>query len=87
MFWRIFWYWIVGSDGDGQQSYTDLKYDFNTVLVIGSEGKGVSRLVKQECDYIVKLPMVGHVTSLNASVAAGVLIYNVVSTRQKDCGK
>ena len=75
-------YWVVGSDGSGEQLYTDLKYDFNTVLIIGSEGKGMSRLVKEECDYIVKLPMVGHVTSLNASVAAGILIYNVVSTRK-----
>ena len=75
-------YWVVGSDGSGEQLYTDLKYDFNTVLIIGSEGKGISRLVKEECDYIVKLPMVGHVTSLNASVAAGILIYNVVSTRK-----
>ena len=75
-------YWVVGSDGSGEQLYTDLKYDFNTVLIIGSEGKGMSRLVKQECDYIVKLPMVGHVTSLNASVAAGILIYNVVNARQ-----
>ena len=43
-------YWVVGSDGSGEQLYTDLKYDFNTVLIIGSEGKGMSRLVKQECD-------------------------------------
>ena len=75
-------YWIVGADGGGDQLYTDLKYDFNTVLVIGSEGKGISRLVKQECDYIVSLPMFGKVTSLNASVAAGILIYNVVSKRK-----
>ena len=53
----------------------------NTVLIIGSEGKGMSRLVKEECDYIVKLPMAGKVTSLNASVAAGILIYNIVRMR------
>ena len=75
-------YWVVGTDGSGEQLYTELKYDFNTVLVIGSEGKGMSRLVKEECDYIVKLPMVGHVTSLNASVAAGIVIYNVISSRR-----
>lgn len=74
-------YWVVGTDGSAEQLYTDLKYDFNTVLVIGSEGKGMSRLVKEECDYMVKLPMVGHVTSLNASVAAGIMIYNIISTR------
>ena len=60
-------YWIVGSAGDAKQFYTDMKYDMNTVLVIGAEGKGMSRLVKEECDFIVKLPMYGKVTSLNAS--------------------
>ena len=75
-------YWVVGSDGSATEMYTDIKYDFNTVLVIGSEGKGMSRLVKQECDYMVKLPMLGHVTSLNASVAAGILIYNVLNSRK-----
>ena len=76
-------YWVVGTDGSAEQLYTDLKYDFNTVLIIGSEGKGISRLVKQECDYVIKLPMVGHITSLNASVAAGIMIYNIQSTRNK----
>ena len=74
-------YWVVGADGNCETLYTDLKYDFNTVLIIGSEGKGISRLVKEECDYIVKLPMVGKVSSLNASVAAGILIYNIVNSR------
>ena len=74
-------YWIVGSDASGENYYTDISYDMNTVLIIGSEGEGMSRLVKQECDFIVKLPMKGHVTSLNASVAAGILIYNVLAKR------
>lgn len=78
-------YWIVGSDGMADTYYNELKYDMNTVLVIGSEGEGISRLVKQECDYMVKLPMVGKVTSLNASVASGILIYNVLDKR--NCGK
>lgn len=75
-------YWIVGSDGSADKLYTELDYDMNTVLVIGSEGKGMSRLVREECDFIVKLPMKGHVTSLNASVAAGILIYNILSARE-----
>lgn len=75
-------YWIVGSDGSADRLYTDLDYDMNTVLVIGSEGKGMSRLVREECDFIVKLPMKGQVTSLNASVAAGILIYNILSARE-----
>lgn len=75
-------YWVVGTDSQSKKSYTDLKYDFNTVLIIGSEEKGISRLVKKECDYIVSLPMFGHVTSLNASVASGILIYNIVNSRK-----
>ena len=74
-------YWVVGSDGSADQLYSDLDYDMNVVLVIGSEGNGMSRLVRQECDFIVKLPMLGHVTSLNASVAAGILIYNILNKR------
>jgi len=76
-------YWIVGSAGDGKQLYSELDYDMNTVLIIGSEGKGMSRLVREECDFIVRLPMYGKVTSLNASVAAGILIYNVLDKRKK----
>lgn len=74
-------YWIVGSAGEATSLYTDLDYDMNTVLVIGSEGKGMSRLVREECDFIVKLPMYGKVSSLNASVAAGILIYNILDKR------
>lgn len=76
-------YWIVGSAGEASQMYNELDYDMNTVLVIGSEGKGMSRLVREECDFIVKLPMYGKVTSLNASVAAGILIYNVLDKRSR----
>jgi len=75
-------YWIVGSAGEADKYYTDIKYDMNTVLVIGSEGKGMSRLVREECDFMVKLPMYGKVTSLNASVAAGILIYNAIKDQK-----
>lgn len=75
-------YWVVGADGNCDRLYDDIKYDMNTVLVIGSEGKGISRLVKEECDFIVKLPMEGKVTSLNASVAAGILIYHIKFSRK-----
>ena len=74
-------YWVVGSDASGDVSYKDIDYKRNIVLVIGSEGEGISRLVKEECDYIASLPMKGQVNSLNASVAAGILIYNVISNR------
>ena len=70
-------YWIVSTDGSASISYSSLKYDFPTVVVIGSEGKGVSSLVLKNSDYIVKIPQFGHVNSLNASVAAGILLAEV----------
>ena len=74
-------YWVVSAAGEATCSYKDVDYKRNIVLVIGSEGDGISRLVKEKSDYLVSIPMVGHVNSLNASVAAGILIYNVVSSR------
>jgi 23S rRNA (guanosine2251-2'-O)-methyltransferase len=73
-------WWIVGSDMNGQD-YRSLNYDFDTVLVIGNEGKGISRLMEKECDYMVSLPMEGKIESLNASVSAGVLMYEIHSRR------
>lgn len=70
-------YWIVSTDGSAEISYSSLKYDFPVVVVIGSEGKGVSSLVLKNSDYIVKIPQFGHVNSLNASVAAGILLAEV----------
>ncbi|NCB32347.1 MAG: 23S rRNA (guanosine(2251)-2'-O)-methyltransferase RlmB [Erysipelotrichia bacterium] len=71
-------WWVVGTAMDGED-YRSLKYDFNTVLVIGNEGKGISRLVREKCDYVVTLPMRGKIQSLNASVSAGILMYEVSS--------
>ena len=70
-------YWIVSTDGSAHISYSSIKYDFPVVVVIGSEGKGVSSLVLKNSDYIVKIPQFGHVNSLNASVAAGILLAEV----------
>ena len=70
-------FWIVSTDGSGQINYQDLKYDFKVGLVIGSEGQGVSKLVLKNSDYIVKIPQFGHVNSLNASVAAGILLSKI----------
>ena len=70
-------YWIVSTDGSADISYSSIKYDFPVVVVIGSEGKGVSSLVLKNSDYIVKIPQFGHVNSLNASVAAGILLAEV----------
>lgn len=73
-------YWAVAADMDGQD-YRTLNYDFNTVLIIGNEGKGISRLLSEKCDYIVSLPMVGKISSLNASVSAGILMYSIFDKR------
>lgn len=73
-------WWAVGADMDGQD-YRSLDYAMNTVLVIGNEGSGISRLVREKCDYIVSLPMRGKITSLNASVSAGILMYEICSKR------
>ncbi len=70
-------YWIVSTDGSATISYSSIKYDFPVVVVIGSEGKGVSSLVLKNSDYIVKIPQFGHVNSLNASVAAGILLAEI----------
>ncbi|MCT4594802.1 MAG: 23S rRNA (guanosine(2251)-2'-O)-methyltransferase RlmB [Anaeromicrobium sp.] len=73
--------WIAGAHMKGEVSYKqNLKGSIG--LVIGSEGKGISRLVKEKCDFLVKLPMKGQVSSLNASVAASVLMYEVVRQRE-----
>lgn len=74
--------WFVCADMDGTTMYgLDLKGPIG--LVIGNEGKGVSRLVKEKCDFIAKVPMFGDIDSLNASVAAGVLAYEIVRQRLK----
>lgn len=70
-------YWIVASDGSGNTNYQDLKYDFKVGLVIGSEGFGISRLLLENSDYVVKIPQYGKVNSLNASVATGILLSKI----------
>ena len=70
-------FWVVGTDMDGED-YTKIKYPKKTALVIGSEGFGMTRIVKESCDFIASIPMHGKVNSLNASVAAGIMIYEVI---------
>ena len=74
-------FWIVGCDLDQSQDYRQVDYNLPLVIVIGSEGFGISRLVKKSCDFNVVLPMVGHVTSLNESVATSVILYQVYNSR------
>jgi 23S rRNA (guanosine2251-2'-O)-methyltransferase len=73
--------WIVGTDAKGADDYRNLDGKMPLALIIGSEGKGIGRLVKEKCDFLIKMPMVGHVTSLNASVAASLLMYEVYRKR------
>ena len=73
--------WAVGVDMAGEKDYTQADYHQSVALVIGAEGKGLSRLVKERCDQIVSIPMKGHITSLNASVAAALVMYEAVRQR------
>ena len=74
--------WFVCADMDGETMY-DIDLKGSIGLVIGNEGKGVSRLVKEKCDFVARIPMNGDIDSLNASVATGVLAYEIVRQRMK----
>jgi 23S rRNA (guanosine2251-2'-O)-methyltransferase len=73
-------YWIFGTDMVGTP-YTDLDYRGKTVIVIGNEGSGISKLVKENCDFIATIPMKGEVNSLNASVATAIVVFEAVRKR------
>ena len=72
-------FWVIGTDASAPQEIGQIKNDRNLALVIGSEGYGISNLVSKNCDFLVKIPMVGHVNSLNASVSAGIMIYALMN--------
>ncbi len=74
-------FWIVGTDMDGSD-YQEIDYRGKTAIVIGNEGNGMARLVKENCDFIATIPMNGKINSLNASVAAGIIIYEAISKRK-----
>lgn len=67
-------FWIVGTDASGNVEAKDIDKSLKLGIIIGSEGFGMARLVKEQCDYLLKIPMVGHVNSLNASVSAGIVL-------------
>lgn len=75
--------WVFGADMDGDD-YTRTDFDTPCALVIGNEGKGIGALTAKKCDAIISLPMHGKINSLNASVAAGILMYEVVRSRNAD---
>ena len=75
-------YWIVGTSLDNSVDYREIDYTGKIVLVIGNEGSGISNLVSKKCDFLAKIPMYGKTNSLNASVAAGIMIYEVIRNRK-----
>ena len=74
-------YWVFGAEAFNSVDYRGQDYNGKTILVVGSEGKGISRLVIEECDIKIKLPMIGHVNSLNVSVATALLLYEIYNVR------
>lgn len=76
--------WIVGAEGEAPEVYWQSNLKGPLAIVIGGEGKGLGRLIKEKCDFLVRLPMKGQIGSLNASVAASLLIYEVVRQREQE---
>ncbi len=70
-------YWITGLDASAQENLYEAKLAYPMVLVLGAEGSGISRLVKEECDFMIKIPMLGKTESLNVSVAASIILYEI----------
>jgi 23S rRNA (guanosine2251-2'-O)-methyltransferase len=75
--------WTVGLDGGAGRSYDQVDLTLPTALVVGAEGTGLRRLVRERCDWLVSIPMTGHVTSLNVSVATGIALFEAVRQRRK----
>lgn len=73
--------WVVGTADDAEMRYTSADFSVPLCIVLGNEGDGIRRLVKQKCDYLVHLPMLGQISALNVSVTAGVLLYEVLRQR------
>lgn len=75
-------YWIVGTALKDSVDYRDIDYTGKIALIVGNEGTGISNLVMKKCDFIAKIPMYGETNSLNASVAAGIMIYEMIRNRK-----
>ncbi|MBC7766051.1 MAG: 23S rRNA (guanosine(2251)-2'-O)-methyltransferase RlmB [Hyphomonadaceae bacterium] len=73
--------WVIAADMDGEQTYTDADLTGAICLVVGSEGEGIGQLIKKNCDFVVSIPMLGQISSLNASVAGALMMYEVVRQR------
>lgn len=75
--------WVVGIDPSGKEEYDRVNYKLPTAIVIGGEGKGISDLVKKRCDSLASIPMHGKITSLNAAVAAALVMYEAFRQRRR----
>lgn len=75
-------FWIVGTDMVADKDYTELSVDTSLVIIIGNEGEGMGRLVREKCDYTVSIPIIGSVNSLNASVTAALLMYEILRKKK-----
>lgn len=76
-------FWIVGTDMNNSTDYREIDYSGKIALIIGNEGNGMSHMIRKSCDFIAKIPMYGKVNSLNASVSAGIMIYEVVRQKRR----
>ena len=76
--------WTVGLDERGSQSYDQVDYQMDCAVVLGAEGRGLHDLVRKKCDYLVSIPMLGKITSLNVSVAGAIVMYEVARQRRAE---
>jgi 23S rRNA (guanosine2251-2'-O)-methyltransferase len=79
--------WVIGLDSETKTEYDQADLTGALALVVGNEGRGISRLVREHCDLLIKLPMRGHVTSLNAAVAGSIALYEALRQRSSKSGK
>ncbi|MDR1391921.1 MAG: 23S rRNA (guanosine(2251)-2'-O)-methyltransferase RlmB [Clostridiales bacterium] len=77
-------FWVFGADLEGEKLYFESDFRGDIGIVIGSEGRGITRTVKEKCDFLIRIPMLGNVKSLNASVAAGILMFEALKQRKFD---
>ena len=73
--------WVVGLAGEGETPYTEIDFSLPTAIVLGAEGQGLRRLVREHCDRLVRIPLQGQVESLNVSVAAGIVLFEAIRQR------
>ena len=76
--------WVFGTSNQADQNYWNVDYNCPMAIIVGSEGKGMRALTTKHCDYLISIPIIGQIESLNVSVATGVLLYEVVRQRSSN---